>query len=242
MAPDYPGNIGDFSIQDPKTFDYYNWDVSKTRGCLCDPEYGDVDCSKRMCQYGTDVMDQRPDVTTVGKYQVQRITIKALTSSFSDSNLGGDTFALTFKSKLNETFTTVPIPLFSGSSDFRSFILHVEQALERLPNGVIDNVDVAGSYSASSSIVNLNISFVGETVQGPQHLITVKDYLCGDGCSPKLSGVELMPASNDIKELQKSDFNSYECGRRGKCDYATGICNCFAGYNGVTCGTISCLV
>eukprot|EP01031_Cornospumella_fuschlensis_P030761 gene30761-37166_t len=241
VAPDY-GTYNDFSVQDPKTFDNYFWDRSKTRGCLCDPEYGDVDCSKRMCPYGTDVMDQRPDVTDVAQYQVQQIQIKVSTKSFNDSNTAGDTFALTFKTKLNETFTTAPIPLFDGRTDFRQFILHVEQALERLPNGVIDNVDVAGAYSVYSNVVSLNVTFVGNNVQGPQHLLTVKDYLCGDGCSPKLSGVETHPSSNLIFEQQSSDFNSYECGRRGKCDYATGICNCFAGYSGNTCGTISCLV
>eukprot|EP01039_Chlorochromonas_danica_P002572 gene2572-2814_t len=240
VAADY--STGDFSVQDPKTFDYNGWDRSKTRGCYCDPEYGDVDCSKRMCPYGTDVMDQRPDLTKPAKYQVQQIAIQAPTSTFGTSGLGGNTFALTFKSKLNETFTTLPIPLFNGASDFRTFILYVEQALERLPNGVIDNVDVAGSYSASSNVVYLNITFVGDSVQGPQHLLTVRDYLCGDGCTPKLEGVELLPYSNNITQLQKSDFSSYECGRRGKCDYATGICNCFAGYTGATCGTISCLV
>lgn len=244
VAPDFPADqaLGDFSVSDAHTFSYYNWDRSKTRGCMCDPEYGDVDCSKRMCNYGTDIMDQRDDLTTTGKYQVQKIQIKAATTFFNNSGLSGDTFALTFKSKLNESFTTVPIPMFTGQTDFRKFVLQVEQALERLPNGVIDNVDVAGNFHVYSNVVYLNISFVGETVQGPQHLVTVKDYLCGDGCSPKLTGVELMPASNDISELQLSDYNSYECGRRGKCDYSTGICSCFAGYSGATCGIISCLV
>lgn len=239
VAQDYDN--GNFTEQDPRRFAYYAWDKRKTRGCVCDPEYGDVDCSKRMCPYGTDVMDQRLDLTSPAKYQVQKIAFEAVTT-LNLAGLGGKTFALTFKSKLNETFTTLPIPLFTGASDYRTFILNVKKALERLPNGVIDKVDVAGTYDGTIDTAFLNITFSGTTVQGPQHLITVRSYACGDGCSPKLTGLELSPFTQNVTEIQLSDFNSYECGRRGKCDYATGICQCFAGYNGPTCGAISCLV
>lgn len=220
-------------------FDYFGWDNFKTRGCVCDPEYGDVDCSKRLCQYGNDVMDQRDDLTTARKYQTQKILFQA------DDNLaglGGKSFALTFKSKLNETFTTLPINYFSSTDDFHDFVLDVEEALERLPNRVIDNVEVHGSWSNNGNTAFLNITFVGDNVQGPQNLITVKDIVCGDGCTPKLTGLELQPGTQNITEVELADFNSYECGRRGKCDYSTGLCNCFAGYTGLSCSQIACLV
>ena len=41
-----------------KTFPYKGWDNMKTRGCVCDALYGDVDCSKKMCPYGT-VFEER---------------------------------------------------------------------------------------------------------------------------------------------------------------------------------------
>lgn len=231
---------GDFLPQDAQTFNYYSWDQTKTRGCVCDPGYGDVDCSKRLCEFGNDVMDQRQDLLEPRKYQVQNIKFEADDAS-SISGLAGNSFALTFKSKLNETFTTVPINFFSSQSDFHDFVLDIEEALEKLPNRVIDNVEVHGSYDGVNSAY-INITFVGDHVQGPQNLITVKDILCGDGCTPKLTGLELQPATNNITEVQLSDYNSYECGRRGKCDYDTGLCNCFAGYTGLSCSTIACLV
>jgi len=229
---------GDFLPQDAKTFTYYGWDSQKTRGCVCDPEYGDIDCSKRLCMYGNDVMDQRQDLTSPRLYQTQKIHFEADDSTID--GLSGKSFALTFKSKLNETFTTLPINYFSDASDFHDFVLDIEEALERLPNRVIDNVEVHGAFSGNTA--DVNITFVGDHVQGPQNLVTVKDILCGDGCTPKLTGLELQAGSNDISELQLADFNSYECGRRGKCDYNTGLCSCFAGYSGLSCNTIACLV
>lgn len=107
VAADYP--TSSFYPQDPHEFTYYNWDNYKTRGCVCDPEYGDVDCSKRLCQYGNDIMDQRPDLLTPVKYQTQKLMFVADTSQAANAD---KTFALTFKSKLNETFTTNPIKFY----------------------------------------------------------------------------------------------------------------------------------
>ena len=229
-----------YVYEDPAQFPYYYWDKTKTRGCQCDPEYGDVDCSKRLCNYGTDVMDQRPNMLAAAKYQVQSIYIKA--DNGSASTISGQTFALTFKSKLNESFTTIPIVMYNGQGDFHNFILDVQSALESLPNRVIDKVEVHGRANFGND-VRINITFVGDNVQGPQHLITVRNIYCAEGCTPRLTGMQyLFPATQVVFEAMASDFNSYECGRRGKCDYTTGICNCFAGYTGLSCGTISSLV
>eukprot|EP01040_Poterioochromonas_malhamensis_P001955 gene1955-2089_t len=235
---------GDFIYQDPKTFPYFDWDKSKTRGCVCDPQWGDVDCSKRICDYGTDIMDHRDDLTQPQKYQVQKIIFQADAQTLNNTRgITGKNFALTFKSKVNETFTTVPIQFFTGASDFHYFILDIQTALKALPNNVIDDIHVAGSYDQYGNTARVNITFVGDNIQGPQNLITVRSYLCGDGCTPKINpGMILKPGSQNITEVTTADFNSYECGRRGKCDYSTGICNCFAGYTGPTCGVISALV
>lgn len=232
---------GYYLQQQPQTFNYYYWDSKKTRGCVCDPGYADYDCSKRMCPYGTDVMDQRPDLLVPAKYQVQSIVLEPYAAPFEGfGSIVGKTFALTFVSRLNETFTTIPIVIGSNTSSLHTFVLDVQEALESLPNSVIDKVNVAG-YS-NGAAMHLNISFVGDAVQGGQHLLTVEAYPCGDGCSPKLTGVHLSPGSQNVTEIQLSDYSSYECGRRGKCDYSSGICQCFSGYTGVNCNIITSLV
>lgn len=236
----------EYRRQSAKTFTYYKWDKHMTRGCVCDPEYGDVDCSKRMCPYGTDVMDIRNDMTSTGKYQVQHLHFFR---QFALTAAETRTFALTFKSKLNETFTTIPIVYadgISGTSSIHTFMRSVENALESLPNQVIDDVKVAGSFNnvGNSGYYNtyINITFTGANVQGPQNLITVKAYSCTDGCTPYLSGIELMPYVHNVTQITASDYNSYECGRRGRCDYTTGLCQCHTGYTGAACNIITALV
>jgi len=301
-----------FFEQKPYSFGdaYKNWDSSKTRGCVCDPEWGDVDCSKRLCMHGNDIMDQRENLNIAQKIHTQHIQfvgdwhrtanfgaktpaeidlgVAALsgTGNFETGRhaLASKTFALTFTSKLNETFTTIPIimPALFSYAEMKTLFKHVEGALEALPNGIIDNVKVNGDLritqtawentdggnsvatedslpiddtskanSATAGLdggemdydaLYLNISFIGANVQGPQNPITVKHIYCQDGCTPKLSGLDLRYNTMNTTEIVLADYNSYECGRRGKCDYKSGICSCFSGYSGLACGTITSLV
>ena len=121
-------------------------------------------------------------------------------------------------------------------------------------SGQLSNTGLDGGESDPDSLY-INITFIGNNVQGPQNPLTVKHIFCGDGCTPKLSGLDLRyntmntteimfgtANSSDADHWTSSDYNSYECGRRGKCDYKSGICSCFSGYSGLSCGTITSLV
>jgi hypothetical protein len=123
-----------------------------------------------------------------------------------------------------------------------SYISGQDQAI--LPGIGVDN---HRRRLGNTGLVTIKIGFSGPSVQGPQHLLIVEDYQCDAGCTPKITGMPLETrlTSNywsTVVELTKSDFNSYECGRRGKCDYSTGLCQCFAGYVGDNCNTLTTLV
>ena len=109
-------------------------------------------------------------------------------------------------------------------------------------SGVIDGDGGLDGGEMDPDALYLNVTFLGKNVQGPQNLIQVKHIACADGCTPKLSGLDLRYNSMNVTELIQADYNSYECGRRGKCDYDSGICECFSGYSGLSCGTITSLV
>jgi len=219
------------------------WDAHKSMACLCDAGYIDVDCSRRMCPKGNDVFDTRLDLTDSVVYQVQTITLSGAGTDGAGTgaayaDIQGDSFALTFVSTLNETYTTIPIVLPALAADLETA---VQSALMGLPNGVIDQVTVSATTGASTTLL---VTFDGATVEGKQNLLIVEADACADGCTPKITGLDLESVSVSalVTESTISDYNNYECGRRGKCDYDSGICECFEGYTGVACGTQTALV
>ena len=138
-----------------------------------------------------------------------------------------------------------PINFIARQAECHKLVLAVQNALLSLPNGVVDGVTVAASCGVTKSSVcstYVNVTFTGTSVQGDQYPLTVDITTCGDGCTPKLSGLELQSRTMNSTTVQHSDFNSYECGRRGKCDYSTGQCTCFSGYTGLACNTLTTLV
>lgn len=223
--------------------DYRWWDLTKTRGCVCDPQYTDIDCSKRLCPYGTDILADREDLVLDQKYHVQTISFRPENSDLA--SLTGKTFALSFVSRLNETFTTIPI-VFDDTGDLVDFANDIRLALLHLPNQVIDDCKVSAKVVGAS--VEATVTFNGDAVQGPQNWLVVEDYECSSGCTPRITGLGLETVAglpkgiSNITTHQNAIFNSYECGRRGKCDYNSGLCDCFEGYTGENCNTLTTLV
>lgn len=212
-------------------FTFYEWDTTKTRGCLCDPQYRDVDCSRRMCPKANDVMDERDDTSDTRLKAVQTVYLKGV------ADWSSETFALTFKSTINETFTTTPINHDTTAATVAGY---VESALEALPNHVIDDVEVEATL-ATTTEMSFTITFIGDNVQGPQNILVVEDFACADGCTPKVDGKQLHEDSS-VTQTTMADYNNYECGRRGKCDFESGLCECFEGYRGLGCNEQTALV
>lgn len=231
--------LHDNFIQELHSFPYYYWDKKKSRSCVCDPGYIEYDCSKRMCPFGNDIMEYFDDTDIIIKYQTQLLHLIAGYTEFSTlTSLQDKTFALTFKSKLNETYTTLPIVF--NSNDLTEMANDITRALKQLPTNIISDVDVAISkHGNTDKELLIAIQFSGITTEGSQYLLTIEDQACGDGCTPRLTGIDVRKGNST--ESIKSDYGSYECGRRGRCDYSTGICNCFEGFSGPSCSVLSLL-
>merc|ERR1711871_767008 len=107
-------------------------------------------------------------------------------------------FALTFTSKLNQSYTTKPIIVtkITGSTQAAAetaTATAVHDALHQLPNYVVDGCTVTCTYeyavgvSALYPSVKCDIGFTGGSVAGPQYLLEVEADKCDSGCTPQLS-------------------------------------------------------
>jgi len=248
-----------------------SWDADRARACVCDGGWSGINCASRMCASGNDVMDLRANTGVAANAQVQTITLISggvdggkTAAADAPTDFNGKSFALTFTSKMNETFTTVPVQMESGN--IGTLATNVKNALRNLPNKVINDCAVTGHLNADADALILQVTFSGSSVQGKQHLLEVATSSCGVGCTPSIDGIDdvLVQGINatyntgystngkdnthgvgtlsSVKESTASDYNSYECGRRGKCDYDTGLCSCFEGYTGESCTSLTALI
>ena len=229
----------------------YAWDSDRARMCVCDAGWAGLSCEERMCPYGNDIMDVIPgfdEYATTGLVghgnevgQTQTVTLYDAQDDVS--NFNGQTFAIRFTSKLNETFVTQPI---MWDSDLNVVASYIETALEKLPNRVVDDVAVTAESSSGATGVVINVSFIGRYVQGKQHKLEILTNKCEVGCSPLITGLANLRSFSDttlstVEITTIGSHQSYECGRRGSCDRQTGLCRCFSGFIGAACGTISAL-
>lgn len=235
-----------------KKFVDYSWDTDRARSCVCDGGWAGLACNEHMCAMGNDIMDVIPNFDeTSGSgmsghgnevAQVQSITL--YDKDLINANFASKSFALQFTTKLNETFATQPI--FWSTTD-ATIAYYVEEALERLPNQAIDDVVVSVDSSINSNGVIIDVTFTGAGVQGKQNKLEVLQDKCDEGCTPRITGLTNIRTFSAVtlSTVQIStvgSHNSYECGRRGKCDHSTGICQCFEGYTGETCSILTALV
>merc|ERR1712118_441524 len=72
-----------------------------------------------------------------------------------------------------------------------------------LPNKVIDGVKV-NSTTQEDEGVSFLVYFTGTSVQGPQNLLMVDVAKCGDGCTPKLTGVDVQTYGNDLSYVTEA--------------------------------------
>merc|ERR1711998_272581 len=172
-------------------------------------------------------------------------------TDFTSFNLyqANQTFALTFKPTPNDALSDGSGEVTADTAD-NKMAYAIKTALQALPNYVIDGVEVNVSSSLISSTwgaqqtaldvetTTITVAFIGARVQVPQNMLMVETALCSDGCTPKITGLALESITSKLSSVTEShpaDYNNYECGRRGKCDYDTGVCECFEGYTGLQC-------
>jgi hypothetical protein len=213
------------------------WDADKSRMCVCDAKWTDVDCSRRMCPKGNDPLldcsEGYGDIDT----QQQKICL----FEGDGIDLGGD-FAIKYNDYYKGSYTTGALPYDASADD-------VADALLSLPDHAIDAVSVeALDFEACTSGDGATalqasdgrgwlITLSGNQVTGKQHHFELLTQACLDGCQPKLDG--LTSLAHNVIISRPADTEMYECSRRGVCDYDTGICECFQGFTDEDCSVQS---
>jgi len=255
------------------------WDAYKTRGCVCDPKYTGLDCSIRMCPKGDYAnyykLEKRPETQAV-------VVTNVFTpgtdgddangykySDMSDGNDANGEFALTFRSTLNEEFTTNTLNVYNLTESI------MEDALNSLPNKVIEEASVVlyrnlSKYNESTYASNKNymqsypygkanpefngtwydtdlvvlITFAGAMTSGDQYSLECKTAYCGAGCQPKLEAPLDFKIGSECKVFNNyvdSIAQNWECSGRGECG-AGGVCECYEGYTDEYCSTKTAII
>lgn len=128
--------------------DYNAWDAYKTQRCVCDAGYKGTDCSLQKCPMGDDPitrLNNRNEVQAVAFKNKDDAYVMADFHGDSDENGNkllpmGDTFlfSLEFTDEMGDSWITESINLF----DFSNLEVNVKQALESLPNKVVQDIEV----------------------------------------------------------------------------------------------------
>lgn len=240
------------------------WESRKIMHCRCDATYAGPDCSLRLCPHGNDMVHHRLHPLDQVLYNKHNMTIYGAgpTGNGTGSRIRDfydKTFALRYTNMLNESFLTQVIQVPNGTWDESNLDVvasrmqrDVLRSLLGLPNRALDKlgVDVELGYETSASgddiaYIRFLFEFYGERTHGDQKLLSFVYRKCIH-CTPQLGHNGQMPVLHRIGydtglasyaiQTQTADYNNYVCGRRGKCDYDTGHCDCFEGFKGEACG------
>lgn len=198
------------------------WDANKVYGCQCtDAHHGPFagtytyfsghDCSKKSCPTGDDPQ------TWGGAHETQIVTCTA------DSG----TFTLTFRQR-----TTVDIAYDATASTVRA---ELKKTLRKLIG--LDGIDAlsSGTYAPHDLTVTFSSGTAACTADGSNGMsVTFKTDLGDVPLMTANAGSLTLTASTAavvVEERIPGTYENVECGNKGKCSYARGVCQCFVGYD-----------
>jgi len=211
---------------------YNGWDAYKTQQCVCDGGYSGTDCSLRLCPYGDDPVTRINDVNEIQKFGVALAA--SITAGEGVATPATEAwFALEYENELNENFTTRAIDFLSSN-----VVQDVESALEALPNGNIEDVEVSLDVSSGRHV---NVTFLHNSGNIPLLKARYSWHYIDSGNSPATFPSRNLPdgsfSSYGFTVTTTSDGNKENalCSNRGVCDYSSGLCRCFSGFTDFDC-------
>lgn len=265
--------VNEKSSRSTDAFASAEWARSKIYQCVCDHGYFGGDCSQRFCPLGVDPAYNCEE----GMYDdIQEIDLDDLHKQITIDSKTYDaprTFTLGFapvQSPASEMYITSPIELIenAGTSNFpcksssqpeakcnRAQADLIQQALELLPNSVLESVQVRSTKHATNKNT-FNLIFSDSFTPGKQHLVSCNPQLpegitpCANGVVPKLDSDNMnglkIGIGCPVRRVGTPETvpgTSYRpgtiCSNRGICNSQSGQCKCIEGAAGRACDKFS---
>ncbi|GMI35358.1 hypothetical protein TeGR_g3805, partial [Tetraparma gracilis] len=196
---------------------YSNWDKDSIGVCSCDFGYFGPDCSRKMCP-------KADDPVTINQNS-RRISLTLVSTG---SALGG-----TLKVRYLGHTAEFDLGSVAGQS-----AAYCKQQWEKLDN--VETVTCAVANQAAATLRSYNVTFDKFPEYPAENNFfrhTGNPALTAFTCDT--SGVTVTGGALTachVKDLVSTDVKEYEfCGRRGTCDFTSGLCYCFVGYTGADC-------
>ncbi len=223
-------------------FEYRLWDANSRRACVCDPGFSGYDCSLRQCPRGDDPMTtEKYSCGGDCKFAEQTVRFDAAAVTAASSTGVKVNFALKHTHWDGVVYKTSDKTISLGTADSNAIAMtnHVKQALLNLPNAAVSDIvvsckeTVSGNTCTASTAVGLtfDVTITFRTPSGPQQPLEVAFSDVSVGAATAYAPwITVVPASS-----VKGNRERVECSARGLCNYASGECECFAGYTGPSC-------
>lgn len=233
---------------------YYGWEMEKYYKCKCDKGWTGVDCSERECPKGAD-----PFETPAKNYYTYYIK-RNVDHRFVLDDFDGVTYQ-TVPIVKREKACDASI----SSGQIADFKTEIERALRGMPPFSQATVSVeCGTYPLGTTAptdptnddrfynykVTITLDYIDSALLRTAKLsIETRGYETGSLPAYDWSVAEEYKQNDQtsnrdypflLLNMGYEDI-TYECSRKGLCNYETGECQCFGGYYGVACENIKSL-
>jgi hypothetical protein len=243
-----------------RAFDYAQWDADAAQACVCDAGFGGADCSQRACP-------RNDDPLTTGARGCGGAACGFEVQSFTLADAPATVYRISFTDGMNATqhaYATLDVsgaangfvpPSRAGAAPAAQPAAAtaagaIREALRALPSGALARVDVAAAGDAAATpgadaTRTFRVTFTG--VGGAQTLLAVAAVAGPGGLapnpdSPDYDAVAPARAAAAVVRVAVGTYEEVECGGRGVCSRASGVCACATGFSGEACQAQNSLV
>lgn len=233
---------------------YYGWEMEKYYKCKCDKGWTGVDCSERECPKGTDPYES-PSKNYYIYYMKVNVQHRFILQDFDGVTY--ETVPILHRTDACDSkvssgqladFRTEIERALRGMTPFAQASVSVECGV--YPLKYTGDGNTPANYGEGYYKVTVTLDYIDSALLRTAKLMIETRGMNGNAEIYKWSVAT--EYKYDTQATPKSDYPNlvlymgyeditYECSRKGICNYSSGECSCFGGYYGVACENIQSL-